>query len=78
VLVGVQVEEQLVGLVDHLGDAARPGVDLVDHQDDRQPSLQCLAQHEASLRNGPSDASTSNTTPRPIANPRSTSPPKSA
>ena len=49
-LVGVEVEEQLVGLVDDLGDAGVGPVDLVDDEDDRQPLLQRLAQHEAGLR----------------------------
>jgi hypothetical protein len=34
-LVGVEVEEQLVDLVDHLGDAGVGAVDLVDHEHDR-------------------------------------------
>ena len=39
VLVGVEVEEQLVGLVDDLGDAGVGPVHLVDDQDDRQLGL---------------------------------------
>ena len=50
VLVGVEVEEQLVGLVDDLGDPGVGAVDLVDDQDDGQPLLQRLAQHEPGLR----------------------------
>ena len=49
-LVGVEVEEQLVDLVDHLGDARVGPVDLVDHEDHRQPRLERLAQDEARLR----------------------------
>jgi hypothetical protein len=49
-LVGVEVEEQLVGLVEHLGDARVRPVDLVDDEDDRQARLECLAQHEPRLR----------------------------
>jgi hypothetical protein len=49
-LVGVEVEEQLVDLVDDLGDARVRAVDLVDHEDHRQPRLERLAQHEARLR----------------------------
>ena len=49
-LVRVEVEEQLVRLVDDLGDAGVRPVDLVDHEDDRQPRLQRLAQHEPGLR----------------------------
>ena len=45
-----QVEEELVGLVDDLGDAGVGAVDLVDDQDDRQVGVQRLAQHEAGLR----------------------------
>ena len=45
-----QVEEQLVGLVDDLGDAGVGAVDLVDDQDDGQVGVQRLAEHEAGLR----------------------------
>ena len=46
----VEVEEQLVGLVDHLGDPGVRPVHLVDDQDHRQLRLQRLAQHEPGLR----------------------------
>ena len=49
-LVGVEVEEQLVDLVDDLLDARVGTVDLVDDEDHRQPALERLAQHEARLR----------------------------
>ena len=49
VLVGVEVEEQLLHLVDDLGDAGVAAVDLVDHEDHRQARLERLAQHEAGL-----------------------------
>ena len=49
VLVGVEVEEQLLHLVHHLGDARVAAVDLVDHEDDGQARLEGLAQHEAGL-----------------------------
>ncbi len=52
-LVGLEVDEQLVGLVDDLFDARVGSVDLVDHEDHRQPRLQRLAQHEAGLRQWP-------------------------
>ncbi len=52
-LVGVEVEEQLVDLVDDLGDARVGAVDLVDDEDHGQPRLQGLAQHEARLRQRP-------------------------
>ena len=45
-----EVQEQLVGLVDDLGDPRVRAVDLVDHEDDRQVGVQRLAQHEAGLR----------------------------
>ncbi len=48
-LVGVEVDEELVDLVDDLGDARVGAVDLVDHEDHRQPRLERLAQHEARL-----------------------------
>ncbi len=49
-LVGVEVEEQLVDLVDHLVDPGVRPVDLVDDEDQRQPGLERFAQHEAGLR----------------------------
>ena len=52
-LVGVEVEEQLVDLVDDLGDAGVGAVDLVDDEDHGQSRLQRLAQHEARLRQRP-------------------------
>jgi hypothetical protein len=45
----VEVEEQLLDLVHHLGDASVGPVDLVDHEHDRQVGLQRLAEHEARL-----------------------------
>ena len=45
-----QVHEQLVGLVDDLGDAGVAAVDLVDHEDDGHVGVERLAQHEAGLR----------------------------
>jgi len=53
VLVGVEVEEQLVHLVDHLRHARVGAIDLVDDQDHGQLGLQGLAQHEARLRQRP-------------------------
>ena len=52
-LVGVEVEEQLVDLVDDLRDARVGPVDLVDDEDHRQLRLERLAQHEARLRQRP-------------------------
>ena len=49
VLVGVEVEEELLHLVHHLGDAGVGPVDLVDHQHDGQAGLEGLAQDEAGL-----------------------------
>ena len=46
----VEVEEELVGLVDDLGDSRVRSVDLVDDEDDRKALLQRLAQDEARLR----------------------------
>ena len=48
-VVGVEVEEELVDLVDDLGDAGVGAVDLVDDEDHRQLRLQRLAQDEAGL-----------------------------
>ena len=50
VLVGVEVQEELVRLVHDLGDAGVRSVDLVDDQNDRQLQRQRLAQHETGLR----------------------------
>ena len=47
---GVEVEEELVGLVDDLADPRVGTVDLVDDEHDREVLLQGLAQHEAGLR----------------------------
>ncbi len=52
-LVGVEVEEELVHLVDDLLAARVRPVDLVDDEHDRQPRLERLAQHEARLRQRP-------------------------
>src|ERR671915_763502 len=52
-LVGVQVEEQLVDLVDHVADPCVRPVDLVHHEHHRQPRLERLPEHEASLRQRP-------------------------
>ena len=52
VLVGVEVEEELLHLVDHLVDPGVGPVHLVDHQHHGQPGLEGLAQHEAGLGQG--------------------------
>ena len=49
---GVEIEEQGVRLVEHLGDASVGTIDLVDHEDHREVRLERLAQHEARLREG--------------------------
>ena len=51
--VGLEVEEQLLHLVHHLGDAGIGPVDLVHHEDDGQLGLEGLAQHEAGLGQRP-------------------------
>ena len=48
-LVGVEIEEQLVHLVDDLGDPCVGAVDLVDDEEDRKACLERLAEHEARL-----------------------------
>ena len=50
VLVRVEVDEQVVDLVQHFRGARVRPVDLVDHDDRRQPALERLAQHEPRLR----------------------------
>jgi hypothetical protein len=52
VLVGVEVEEQVLHLLDHLGYPGVGAVDLVDHEHDRQALLEGLAQYEAGLGQG--------------------------
>ena len=49
-LVGVEVEEQLLHLVHDLGDAGVAAVDLVHHEDHGEARLERLAQHEPGLR----------------------------
>jgi hypothetical protein len=49
----VQVDEQLVAGVHHLGDPRVGPVHLVDHEDHRQAGGQRLAQHEPGLRQRP-------------------------
>ena len=68
-----QVHEQLVGLVDDLGDPRVGAVDLVHHEDHRHVAVQRLAEHEPGLRQRASEASTSSTMPSTIDRPRSTS-----
>ena len=53
VLGGVQIDEQIVDLVQHLRHARVRPVDLVDHHDGRQLGLQRLRQHVARLRQRP-------------------------
>jgi len=77
VLVGVEVEEELVDLVEDLVGAGVLAIDLVEHDHGGQPGGQCLGEHVAGLGRGPSAASTSSTTPSTMVSARSTSPPKS-
>ena len=53
VLVGVEVEEQLLDLVHDLGDPGVAAIDLVDDHDDGQARLERLAQHEPGLGQRP-------------------------
>ena len=50
VLVGVEVEEQVLDHAQHLADPGVRAVDLVDVEDHRQAALERLAQDEARLR----------------------------
>src|ERR1039458_528872 len=50
---GVEVDEKIVDLVEHLRDARIRPIDLVDHDDRRKLVLQRLAQHVARLRQRP-------------------------
>src|SRR5262249_51253139 len=49
----LEIDEQVVDLVEHLGRARVAPVDLVDDDDGRQARLEGLLQHEAGLRQGP-------------------------
>ena len=53
ILVGVEIDEQVVDLVQHFRGARVGPVDLVDDDDRRQPALERLAQHEPRLRQRP-------------------------
>ncbi len=48
-LVGVEVQEELLDLVHDLFDPGVGPIDLVDDQDDRKPRLERLAEHEPGL-----------------------------
>ncbi len=48
-LVGVEIEEELVDLVDDVRRARVRPVDLVDDEHDRESRLECLAEHEPRL-----------------------------
>jgi uncharacterized repeat protein (TIGR01451 family) len=74
---GIEVEEQLVDLVDHLVGRASPRSTLLITTT-REVAGQGLGQDVTGLGIGPSAASTSRTTPSTMASARSTSPPKSA
>jgi len=50
VLVGIEVQEELFDLVHDFFDSRVGAVNLVDDQDDRQSSLESLAEDEARLR----------------------------
>ena len=50
VLVGAEIDEELVHLVDDLGDARVGSVDLVDDEDHGKVRFERLAQHETRLR----------------------------
>jgi len=53
ILGGVEVDEQVVDLVEHLGGPRILAVDLVDDDDRRQARLERLLEHEARLRQRP-------------------------
>ena len=78
-LVGVEVEEQLVDLVHHLRDCARRAGPPCSPRGSRAAGARApCGARSASAAAGPSEASTSRSTPSTIVRPRSTSPPKSA
>jgi hypothetical protein len=75
---GVEIDEQVVDLVDHLVDARVGAVDLVDYHDRRQVGLERLAQHEAGLRQRALGGIDEQHDAVDHLQVRSTSPPKSA
>ena len=77
-LVGVEVEEQLVDLVDDLGDARVGRSTLLTTRITGSSASSALRSTKRVCGSGPSEASTSSSTPSTIVRPRSTSPPKSA
>ena len=79
VLVGVEVQEELLDLVDDLCRPRVGPVDLVDDEHDGQAlSRASCARTNRVWGSGPSAASTRRITASTMASPRSTSPPKSA
>ena len=77
-LVGVEVEEQLVDLVDDLRDARVGRSTLLTTRITGSFASSALRSTKRVCGSGPSEASTSSSTPSTIVSPRSTSPPKSA
>ena len=76
---GVEVEEQLVDLVEHLVGAGVLAVDLVEHDDGRQVRRPAPSTaRSGSGAAGPRPRRRAAATPSTIARARSTSPPKSA
>jgi hypothetical protein len=69
VLVGVEVEEELLDLVDDLVDAGVGPVDLVDHQDTGSRASRALRSTKRVWGSGPSEASTSRSTPSTMVSP---------
>ncbi len=49
---GIEVDEQLIDLVDHLGDSGIGTIDLVHGEDHRHIAGERLAEHESCLRKG--------------------------
>ncbi len=52
-LVGVEIDEEIVDLVQHLGRPRVVAVDLVDDHDRRQTEREGLGEHETGLRQRP-------------------------
>jgi hypothetical protein len=73
-----QVHEQLVGLVDDLGDPGVARSTLLTTEHDRHVGVERLAEHEAGLRERALGGVDESTMPSTMDRPRSTSPPKSA
>ncbi len=74
----IQIDEQVVDLIEHLGRRASERSILLTHTMILRPASSAFLSTKRVCGNGPSAASTSSRAPSTIISARSTSPPKSA